>query len=460
MKDIEVPNNVVLEQQVLGALLSNNDLYHRVGSIVRADHFYNPVHGRIWTAICARVTNDHIASPVSLALDMEHDDGLRELGGARYLAGLMASAMSTYAVGDYALDLVELSERRRIMGAASDVVASLASGSSAGDAMSALEAISVVREEVGAQARSKSLLRAHTEAITAMNEGQAEGGISSGLRALDDLLLLKPQRSTIIAGATSMGKSAFGVWLAYVAAKAGYGVGYVSLEMGDCDLANRFNSIESRIPYQVMDRPMSEAMFRKVIEGAKAQESLPIRIMSENVRDVGAILSESRRLQKTWLPNGAFKGFGLLIVDYIQLIRGKGTSFEVLTQASQAMKAMAKMLNVPVVALAQISRDMSKRESKIPHLSDLRGSGDLENDADNVVFCHRPAYYIERALQDPPSDIEQRVDLEAALSGCRRTMDIIVAKQRMGSIGSVRVGCDLSCNRFWDLDDFKQEVDF
>lgn len=325
--------------------------------------------------------------------------------------------------------------------------------------MSALEAITLALSDSATQVRSKSLLRAHTEALTAMNDAQVSGdaGLSSGLRALDDLLLLKPQRSTIIAGATSMGKSAFGVWLAYTAAKAGYGVGYVSLEMGDSDLANRLNSIESRIPYQMMDRPMSEAMFRKVIDGAKAQESLPIQIMSENVRDVGAILSESRRLQKTWLANGDFKGFGLLIVDYIQLIRGKGTSFEVLTQASQAMKGIAKTLNVPVVALAQISRDMSKRDSKIPHLSDLRGSGDLENDADNVVFCHRPAYYIERALQDPPSDIEVRADLEAALSGCRGTMDIIVAKQRMGAIGSVRVGCDLACNRFWDLgtsDDF------
>lgn len=448
-----VPHSIELEQQILGAVLVDNDRYHNVGSILTAAHFFDPVHARIWKALVGRIENDHLASPVTLRTDLDADEGLKELGGGAYLARLAGASISGGAAGEYALQLVELAERRRIMSAASSVVQSLTEGGSADDALSALEVLTIEGTESPSRRRSSSLLSAHTQALAAMHEAQTSGevGLSSGLQALDDLLLLKPGRSTIIAGSTSMGKSALGVWLAYAAAKAGTGVAYVSLEMGETDLANRFNSIESRIPYQAMDRPMSETLFRKVVEAAKAQESLPIQIMSERVRDVGAIVSESRRLQRTWTPNGQFKGLGLLVVDYIQLVRGRGTSFEVLTQASQAMKSIAKMLNMPVVALAQISRDMSKRESKVPHLSDLRGSGDLENDADNVVFCYRPAYYLERELQDPPDDMGKRADLEAALSRCRGTMDLIVAKQRMGPIGQCRVGVDLGTNRFWDL---------
>jgi replicative DNA helicase len=326
-------------------------------------------------------------------------------------------------------------------------------GGGAQDAASALEMAAMAAQEDAPAPRSKSLLAAHTDSLRSMYEAQASGavGISSGLAALDDLILLKPKRSTLIAGATSMGKSAMAVWLSYTVAKQGYGVAFVSLEMGEEDLANRINSIDSQVPYKAMDRPLSENLFGKVVAAAKGQEALPIEITSDRVRDIPAILSEARRLQKHWRPNGDFKGLGLLIVDYIQLIRGRGNPFEVLTQASQAMKSIAKIMDIPVVALAQISRDMSKRDSKLPHLSDLRGSGDLENDADNVIFCHRPAYYLERALQDPPSDVSEHADLEAALSAAAGTMDLIVAKQRMGPIGQCRVGCDLGTNRFWDL---------
>lgn len=455
------PHSIELEQQLLGAVLSNNDLYHKVGGMVDASHFYDPVHAKIWKLSAGRIVNDNLASPVTLKSDMDGDEGLAELGGPGYLARLVGASVSSFAIADYAMELVELSERRRILQVAQDVTDGLYHGGRAEDALSALEALAVSGSDAPSQKRSTSLLAAHTQSLSAMHEAQQSGevGLSSGLKALDDLLLLKPQRSTLVAGATSMGKSAFGVWLSYAAARAGHGVAYVSLEMGEADLANRFNSIDSRVPYQVMDRPMSETMFRKVVDAAKKQESLPIQIMSDKVKDVGAIISECRRLQKTWLPSGDFKGLGLLVVDYIQLIKGRGTSFEVLTQASQAMKSIAKMLDIPVVALAQISRDMSKRESKLPHLSDLRGSGDLENDADNVVFCYRPAYYLERALQDPPSNVDERADLEAALSGCKGTMDLIVAKQRMGPIGQCRVGVDLGTNRFWDVDK-QDDLDF
>jgi len=457
MNDLVSPHNIELEQQILGAVLSNNDRYHSVGAMLRADHFFDPVHGKIWRHIASRISKDHLASPVTLKSEIEDD--LKELGGAKYLTNLVGYSISGDAIVDYSQELIELSERRRILDAARDVIGGIADGGNSQDAISALEIAAMNAQENSAQPRSMSLLKAHMRSLEAMSEAQATGhsGISSGLKDLDDLLLLKPKRSTLIAGATSMGKTTLATWLAYSAAKQGYGVGFVSLEMGEEDLANRINSIDSRVPYQMMDRPMSETMFNKVAEAAQGQQSLSIEIMSDRVRDIPAILSEAKRLRARWKPNGNFHGLGLLIIDYIQLVRGKGNSFEVLSQVSRDSKSIAKMLNLPVVALAQISRDMSKRDSKVPHLGDLRGSGDLENDADNVIFTHRPGYFLER--MEAPSDASERADWEAAISACKGTMDIIVGKQRMGPLGSVRVGCDMGTNRFWDFAK-QEEVDF
>ena len=156
-----------------------------------------------------------------------------------------------------------------------------------------------------------------------------------------------------------------------------------------------------------------------------------------------------------------FKGFGLLVIDYVQLVRGKGhNSLEVLSRVAMDLKQVAKMLDIPVVALAQVDRGLAKRDNPIPFLSDLRGSGDLEFAADNVIFCHRPEYYLERQLQVGVSDIEERADIEAALSQVKGRMDLIVAKQRMGQIGQCRVEVDMGINTFRDLPDVQSEIEF
>jgi replicative DNA helicase len=181
------------------------------------------------------------------------------------------------------------------------------------------------------------------------------------------------------------------------------------------------------------------------------------------VRDIPAILSESRRLKNLNPPSDqGFRGFGLLIIDYIQLVRGKGFSqHERLGQIAMDAKQVAKSLDVPVVALAQVDRSLAKRESPVPFLSDLRGSGDLEFAADNVIFCHRPEYYIERELlQNPAMDVADRADLEAALASCKGTMDLFVAKQRMGPVGKCRVKVDMGINRFADVAPQQDGMDF
>lgn len=451
------PHNIELEQQILGALLTNNELYHKVGSVLRSEHFYDPVHQRIWQNVAGRISRDHIASPVTLKTEFETDAGLAELGGVPYLARLAGSALSTFAIADYARELVEISARRRLLDALSGVRTAIEGGEAIGVAKADLELLLSDVSGDEEKPRSMSLLAAHTQSLTELNEKLVSGhvGMTTGLRDLDELTGgFHNAEVTLIAGSTSMGKTALGAWVAYVAAKSGFGVGFVSLEMSEVALSQRIQAMDSEIPYQALRNAMSESTFRKVMEAAKAQEALPIQIYSDRVRDIPSILSETKRLQRHWKPNGAFKGFGMLVIDYIQLVRGRGSNrLEVLSQVADDTKQIAKMLNVPVVALAQVDRGLAKRENQVPFLSDLRGSGDLEFAADNVIFCHRPSYYLERTLQQaPPKDAEERADMEAALTATKGKMDLIVAKQRMGPIGQCRVGVDMGTNRFWDLE--------
>lgn len=447
--------SVEAEQQLLGAILCNNDLFHKVGSMLAADHFYEPLHGRVWKNIAGRIAADHVASPVTLKVDFEGDEALEVLGGAKYFVRMAGAAIGSFAVADYARMIADLAAKRKMVETLAQTRDAILSGLPLSDAQSELELFLHQAQGEGDMPRSMSLLAANTKSVAVLNEQYSTGrsGIPTGLDELDKLIGgLHRQELTLIAGSTSMGKTAMGVYLAHHAATNGYGVGFASLEMSEVALAQRIGSIDSQIPYQALRHDFSEATFRKVVETVKAQEALPIYIYSDRVRDIPSIMSETKRLQRIHAPHGPFKGIGLLVLDYIQLVRGKGqNSLEVLGKVAIDAKQVAKSLDLPVVALAQVDRGIAKRESQVPFLSDLRGSGDLEFAADNVIFCHRPAYYLERALQNPPKNIEERADMEAALSACRGTMDLIVAKQRMGPIGQCRVACDMGTNRFWNL---------
>ncbi len=464
----EAPHSVEAEQQLLGNILLNNDLFSKVSFFLRADHFGDPVHARIFKNISARISRDHLASPVTLQEDMAADEGLKELGGPAYLVRLAGAAVSAFAVADYAHMIVRLHGSRQLLEKLQDIQSRIGGEETAVDLCSELELFLHQREAVSEAPRSMSLLAAHTKAAQDLNERFETGavGLSTGLTDLDEMTGgLHPGELTLVAGSTSMGKTAMGIWLSYAAARGNNPtmVGFASLEMSETALSQRFGSIDSEIPYQALRKAISEATFRAVLEGVKRQEALPIHIYSDRVRDIPAILSESRRLQRMNPPSEkGFKGFGLLVIDYIQLVRGKGfNKAEQLGQIAADAKQVAKSLNVPVVALAQVDRALAKRESPVPFLSDLRGSGDLEFAADNVIFCHRPEYYLERdLLQNPSMDIEDRADIEAALAACKGTMDLFVAKQRMGPIGKCRVKVDMGLNRFADLAPPQEGMDF
>jgi replicative DNA helicase len=460
---------VSIEQQIIGAVLLDNSRYHKIASVVTPAHFLDPVHAEIWKSIAARIRADRLADPVTLQADFEHHDGLKQLGGPAYLVRLAGASVGGSMISDYAQDMAEQYRRRSLGECLKSVLEGLGEGMPTDDASGAVEAFLATLSEMDDKPRSVSLMAATAEALTQIDQAYHSGraGISYGLKSLDSFLGgLVPQDLTIIAGATSMGKTSLGAFIAHACAKAGVGVGFASLEMSPAALAMRINSIESQVWYQRMrNGEISEAEYRRVAMSARDQGNLPIRVFDARVKDVAAILSESKRCQADWKPEGEFKGFGLLVIDYFQIIRGRGKGrYEDLSEISTQLKGLAKTLNVPVVVLAQIGRGVKDRDDKRPTLTDLKDTGQLENDADNVLFCYRDHYYLSREkpvrgkTQTEASYTESLADYEAALNATKDQMEIIVGKQRMGAIGTIKVGCNIATNRFWDLDGPQAEM--
>lgn len=462
----ELPHNVEAEQRLIGALMVNNDCFHSVGAGLEPEHFYEPLHARIWEHSGKLISENKLVSPVTLKADFVDDEGLNELGGASYFVRMAGAAISPRDYKGFADLICELWERRRLIALTTECSDDLYRGGTAAAAVEVVEQGLLDTQASASEPRSMSLLAASVKAINEMNDRFQNGatGVPSGLAALDEITGgFHKAEFTLIGGATSMGKTAFATWVAHAAAKADVGVGFATLEMGESQLYQRINSIDSRIPYQAQRRDMSQSTFRKVLEAAKEQEILPIEMFSSETRTISAIMSEARKLQRKWKPDEGsdkpFRGLGMLIIDYIQLIKGKGNSLEVLAEAANECKSIAKRLDIPVIALAQVDRKIVFRENKVPTLADLRGSGDLEMAADNVIFCYRPEYYLVRDLQNPAMSTGDRADSEAALALSRNTMDLIVAKQRMGVVDQCRVGCDMGVNRFWDMPK-QHEVEF
>lgn len=453
--------SVEAEQQLLGQILVNNESYFRVSGYLKPDHFYDGVHGDIYREIGKRIEADHLASPVTMKEFLVGHPGIGDLGGPGYLARMAGAAIAASAIQDYANMIVALHGRRTLHQRLEDISRHVMEGGEAEDAVAALELMLHEQAETSTDPRTMSLLKASTNMMQDMievSEGKSPG-VSSGLKTLDEVLRLAPKRYTILGGATSMGKTALAIWLSYAAAKSGAGVGFVTLEMPEEDLAKRFNSIDSQIPYQAYDKPMSETLLKKVHEVAGQQQGMPIEVFSAKVRDVPAILSEGKRLKQRWKPNDkGFQGLKLLVVDYVQLVEGKGEREHVrIAKVANDLKNVAKQLDVHVVALAQIDRSIMARgdswEAKRPNLNDLRGSGDLEMAPDNVVFCFRPEYYMTPPRFTPPKDVEERADWEAEFADWKGKMEIIIAKARMGEITSVTVDCDMATNTFKDIID-------
>ncbi len=465
-----LPHNIEAEQQLLGAILVNNDVYDRISSLVKPEHFFDPVHQRIFEIASARIRKNALASPVTLKAFMEEDTGLKELGGPAYLVRIAAAAISAYAARDYAQMIYEFAVRRDLIRLGQDISARAAlmdvSSEPKEQIIEAEQRLYKLAEQGVAERGFQSFLKAVTDAVNMANAAyQRDGGlagISTGLIDLDKKLGgLHPSDLIILAGRPSMGKTSLATNIAFNIAKAykrgqkhdgsegavnGGVVGFYSLEMSAEQLAARILSEAAEVPSEQIRRgDMTEAEFRRFVEAAKALESCPLYIDDTPALPISQVAARARRLKRT-------HGLDVLMVDYLQLLRGtsKESRVQEVSEITQGLKAIAKELNIPVIALSQLSRQVESREDKRPQLSDLRESGSIEQDADVVMFVYRDEYYRER---EKPSedDLDKMAAWQAKMESVHGKAEVIIGKQRHGPIGTVELSFEGRFTRFGNL---------
>ncbi|MFD0979227.1 replicative DNA helicase [Tropicimonas aquimaris] len=466
-----LPHNIEAEQQLLGAILTNNDIYDRVASVISEKHFFDPVHARIYEVASARIAKNMQATPVTLKAFLEDHPGLKELGGPSYLAKLAGGAISSFAARDYAQIIYDLAIRRELIALGKDITSKAGNVDIASEPKEQIVEAEQALYKLGEQGKSEtgfqSFLRAITDAIEVAHAAyQREGGlagISTGLRDLDKKLGgLHPSDLLILAGRPSMGKTSLACNIAFNIAKAyrrgarpdgsegtvnGGVVGFYSLEMSAEQLASRILSEASRIPsHKIRRGDMTEEEFRRFVDAAKELEACPLFIDDTPALPISQLAARARRLKRT-------HGLDALFVDYLQLVRpatAKDSRVNEVSEITQGLKAIAKELEVPVVALSQLSRQVESRDDKRPQLSDLRESGSIEQDADVVMFVYRGEYYKERE-KPADSNLEAMAAWQEEMASLHGKAEVIIGKQRHGPIGDVPLAFEGEFTRFSDL---------
>ncbi|MDJ0823187.1 MAG: replicative DNA helicase [Paracoccaceae bacterium] len=466
-----MPHSIEAEQQLLGAILTNNDIYDRIAAIIGHQHFFDPVHARIFEISAARIAKNNLASPVTLKAFMEDDEGLKELGGPAYLARLAGAAVSSFAVRDYAQMIYDMAIRRDLIRLGRDISDRAAKVDVASEPreqiVEAEQALYALAEQGQTESGFQSFLKAVTDAVNVANAAyQREGGlagISTGLMDMDRKLGgLHKSDLLILAGRPSMGKTSLATNVAFNIAKAykkgtrpdgtegtieGGVVGFYSLEMSAEQLAARILSEAAEVPSEQIRRgDMTETEFRRFVDAAKSLEACPLYIDDTPALPISQLAARARRLKRT-------HGLDLLIVDYLQLVRpasAKDSRVNEVSEITQGLKAIAKELDIPVVALSQLSRQVESREDKRPQLSDLRESGSIEQDADVVMFVFREEYYKERE-KPGDHDLEKMAQWQEEMERLHGKAEVIIGKQRHGPIGTVELSFEGQFTRFGNL---------
>ncbi len=466
-----MPHSIEAEQQLLGGLLNNNDLYYSLEDKVDPEHFYDPVHSRIFEIISTRIKDGKLASAVTVNTFLTEDEGLKELGGSSYLAQLMAGSVASSAIKDYSKLVYDLAIRRELIVLGQEI--SSRAQSIKVDEQPEEQIILAEQNlyKIGDSGKSetgfKSFLKALGEAVQVANAAHHRdgnlAGISTGFIDLDKKMGgLHSSDLIILAGRPSMGKTSLATNIAYNIAKSfkkndnadgtsetvnGGIVGFYSLEISAEQLAARILSETAEIPSEQIRRgDMTESEFRRFVEAAKSIESSPLFIDDTPALTIAQLASRARRLKRT-------HGLDALIIDYLQLVRAgssRDNRVNEISEITQGLKAIAKELNIPVIALSQLSRQVENRDDKRPQLADLRESGSIEQDADVVLFVYREEYYKER---EKPSDhdLEKMAIWQEEMDRLHGRAELILGKQRHGPIGTVELSFEGKYTRFGNL---------
>ncbi len=468
------PHNVEAEQSLLGAILVNNAAYEKVGDYLRPEHFYDPVHARIYTAMATLLQRGQVADPKTLRGLFEHDPALEPVGGARYLGDLAASVLSVFNAGDYGRLIHELALRRQLIVLGEDVVNDAYIEDLDNPAPTQIERTEQRLFELAQTGQldrgfvklDSSLAVSLRMAEEAFKRDSHITGVTTGLKDLDRKLGgLQRSDLVILAGRPSMGKTALATNIAFNAARAchdsggkeGSAVAFFSFEMSSEQLATRLLGEHSQVPSDKIRRgEIKQEDFTKFVEASQFLAHAPLYIDDTPGLGVAALRTRARRLKRL-VPT-----LGLIVIDYLQLIQGTSrrddNRVQEVSAITRSLKGLAKELNIPVLALSQLSRAVESREDKQPQLADLRESGSIEQDADVVMFVYREEYY--HARSEPSRRPDESEDRFAARhqkwmergEEIANIAEVIIAKQRHGPIGTVPLHFDGPFTRFSDLE--------
>lgn len=468
----QLPHNIEAEQGLLGAILINNEALQRVADILKAEHFYDPLHQRIYEILDRVISRGQLASPVTLKSHFEADPRMSDIGGTAYLARLAAAAPTIVSVQDYARIIFELYQRRGLIMIGEEMVigaADMAEDTPPSDQIQDAEQHLYSLAESGTyEGGFIDFGEAASRAVEIANEAQQNqgglSGITTGFIDLDAMLGgLHRSDLIILAGRPSMGKTALATNIAFNAAKKlrrepgpdgvdktveGAIVGFYSLEMSAEQLALRILSERARVSsHRLRKGDVDPEEFSDFIEAQKELAVLPLHIDQTGGISIAALAARARRLKRR-------VGLDMIVVDYLQLVTTSGRSdgrVQEVSEVTQGLKALAKELEVPVLALSQLSRKVEERDDKRPQLSDLRESGSIEQDADVVMFVYREEYYLER-IKPPESDVERHPKWLESMERVHGLAEVVIGKQRHGPTGTVELSFEAQFTRFGNKD--------
>ena len=471
------PHNLEAEQALLGAILVNNEAHDRVSGFLEPHHFYDPLHQQIYETAAKLIAAGKQATPITLKTFFENAEPIdANLSVPQYLGRLAVNAATIINARDYGRTIYDLAIRRQLILIGEDMV-NVAYDSPVD--FPPKEQIEEAETRLFALAESGkygqgflSFSTALTTAIEMANSAyQRDGGLSgiaTSLKALDAKMGgLQASDLIILAGRPSMGKTALATNIAFSIARArarslkerpelppndpmhdGAVVGFFSLEMSAEQLATRIMSEQAGIPSEKIRRGMiDEAEFKRLVETSQEMASLPLFIDQTGGISIAQLAARARKLKRQ-------QGLGLIVIDYLQLLTGSGrrsseNRVQEVSEITTSMKALAKELNVPILALSQLSRAVENREDKRPQLADLRESGSIEQDADVVMFVFREEYYVERTK--PSEGTSEFQDWMAKMQLVNGRAEVIIGKQRHGPVGTVHLQFESNVTRFSDL---------
>ena len=449
----KLPANVHAEQMLLGAVLINSDLIEQINEFLKADHFYEKFHQKIYHAIEILAEKGLSATPVTIKSMLEKDPLYQELNGNEYIIRLTTIAMVVINPYDYGKIIYDAAIKRNLITIGEEIVNDAYNSTLEQEAPEQLEIAesklyllaSEGMKEKGFIPMRESVAESLSSINRAMKNTDHITGISTGYLDLDNKLSgFQNSDLIIVAGRPSMGKTAFAINFAFNACKALQrknpegekppAVGFFSLEMSSEQLASRLLSMMARVDStNLRNGKVNEEHYNDLRKAAAELSEMPFFIDDTPALSISAVRSRARKLKRK-------HNLGIIFVDYLQLLTGSSKSENrvlEISQITQGLKAIAKELNIPVIALSQLSRAVEQREGKRPLLSDLRESGSIEQDADLVMFLYREEYYLRR--KEPAPGDPKYSEWQAALDRAHNIAEILIAKHRNGSVGNVQL---------------------